>query len=178
MSELYMKSYKVLERIKTIGLIISGVSLFTMMLFIVADVLGRNFLSQSIPGNFEIVINYFLPLSVFTAMPYAYGIGVLPRITMVLDRFSDKIRKNIIIGLLLFEVILFSLIIYYSAIYAITGTVEEFAFPAGGNLYPYYFLLYLVPLSFFLVIIEIVFLIIKNVKGDTSALIVAEKKVD
>lgn len=178
MSKLFHSSYNLLQKLKLVGLIISGISLFTMMLFIVADVIGRNFLSQSIPGNFEIVINYFLPLTVFTAIPYAYGTGIFPRITMISDKFSKRNQSILMVALLLFEAFLFSLVIYYSLNYAISGTNQGLSFPAGGNLYPYYLLLYLVPLSLFLVIIEIIFLIIKNLKEKEPTLVVDDKKTD
>ncbi|OLO37862.1 hypothetical protein BTR23_13030 [Alkalihalophilus pseudofirmus] len=175
MPDIFLKSYKVLNTIKIIGLWISGISLFLMMLFIVGDVVSRNFLSRSIPGGYEFVRNYFMPLTLFPALAFAYGTGIFPRITMVVTKFRMVKQRMIVILLLILEGILFFLITYYGLLYAIESSIQGIAFPAGGNLYPIYPLIFLVPICFGLIIIEIVFLIIKNIMNDEASLSILEE---
>ncbi|OLO36964.1 hypothetical protein BTR23_14555 [Alkalihalophilus pseudofirmus] len=172
MPALLMKTYNIYSRIKFIGLIISGIFLFGMMVFIVLDVLSRNFLSRSIPGNYEIVRYYFMPLALFPGVAYAYGTGIFPRITMIVSKLSKKIQKFIVIVLLIVELILFSLIAYFGLQYGLHGIEEGLAFPAGGKMYPLYPFIFLVPIGFAMLIIEIIFLIIKNLLSDGPSLTV------
>lgn len=175
MPDIFQRSYKIFSIIKLIGLLISGISLFLMMLFIVGDVLSRNFLSKSIPGNYEVVGNYFMPLAVFPGLAFTYGTGIFPRITMVVSKFSRRLQKVIVILLLLFEGILFFLLAYYGLQYALEGLKEGFSFPAGGKLYPLYPFIFLVPIGFGLLIIEILFLLIKNIMQEEVSLSVGER---
>lgn len=174
MPESFIKSYKAYTAVKRTALIISGVSLFFMMLLIVADVFSRNFLSQSISGSYEIVRNYFMPVTLFPALAFAYGTGIFPRITMVVDKLGIGKQRIIIIILLFFEAILFSLIAYYGLGYALESTSKALAFPAGGNMYPLYPFIFLVPICFLLILVDIVFLIIKNIIQKEPSLTVLE----
>ncbi|WP_078428348.1 TRAP transporter small permease [Alkalihalobacterium alkalinitrilicum] len=162
MPESYFKSYKVFNRIKFIGLIISGMGIFLMMVFIVGDVLSRNFFNKSIPGGYEIVRNYFMPVSIFPALAYAYSTGIFPRITMVVSRFSKNYQRFNVIVMLAAEGILFTLLAWYGLQYALEGVREGLAFPAGGKLYPLYPFIFLVPIGAGLLIIEVIFILIKN----------------
>ncbi|WP_216831158.1 TRAP transporter small permease [Alkalihalobacterium elongatum] len=172
MPAILKKSYVIYSRIKFIGLIISGICLFLMMVFIVADVLSRNILSKSIPGNYEIVRYYFMPLALFPGVAYAYGTGIFPRITMIVSKLSKKIQKLIVILLLFVELVLFSLVFYFGLQYGLSGVEEGLAFPAGGKMYPLYPFIFLVPIGFGMLIIEIIFLIIRNLTSPEPSLTV------
>ncbi len=175
MPDLFLRSYKILRVLKIIGLWISGISLFLMMLFIAGDVFSRNILAKSIPGGYELVGKYFMPLTVFPGLAFAYGTGIFPRITMLVTKFSMFKQRMIVITLLIFEGIFFFLITYYGLLYAIESVNQGLAFPAGGHIYPLYPLIFLVPIFFGIIIIEIVFLIIKNIISDEVSLSIYEE---
>ena len=137
-----------------------------MMCLIVADVVSRNFLGGSIGGSFEIVQNYFMPLAVFPALPYVYGSGVLPRMDLAMHRAPRRAQDAVVYLLLLVEVALFAVLAYYTWEFAATGRERGTEFVAGGDLYLLWPLFYLVPLSFALVLVETLFVLLRNVLGD------------
>ncbi|MCM3491614.1 TRAP transporter small permease subunit [Alkalihalophilus marmarensis] len=156
------KAYKWFDYMKIAGVWISGISLLGMMFFIVVDVLLRNVYSNSINGGFEIVQNYFMPLVVFPALAYIYASGVLPRMDLLIEKFKRSIRKCLIIGMLVIEIFILVIMAKYTLDYAMNGLARQMSFPAAGTLYPLYPLFFLIPISFLLIIIENMFLLIKN----------------
>ncbi|WP_188208056.1 TRAP transporter small permease subunit [Alkalibacillus aidingensis] len=171
------KAYHIFEKIKLIGVWISGISLFGMMLFIVIDVVLRNLFNSSISGGFEMVQNYFMTLTVFPALAYVYSSGVLPKMDLLIERFQDQVKKLIIFFMIALEVFILAIMFYFSLDYAINGFERSMSFPAAGTLYPIYPFLFLIPLAFFLIVIENMFILIKNImfkepsflfKGDST----------
>src|SRR5699024_10630243 len=165
------KLYTLFEKFKLIGALISGISIFGMMLLIAMNVIGRNFFGFSITGVYEITTYYFMPLSAFPALPYVYSSGVLPNMDLLLNSFNKIIKKNIIIIVLLIEFIIFSLAIYYTFHYALNSLIEGRTFVAGLKMFPLYPTFFLVPISFSMIFIEILFIIIKNFTEKHTSLI-------
>ena len=64
------------------------------------------------------------------------------------------------------EVALFAVLAYYTWEFAATGRERGTEFVAGGDLYLLWPLFYLVPLSFALVLVETLFVLLRNVLGD------------
>ncbi|MBU8906120.1 TRAP transporter small permease subunit [Desertibacillus haloalkaliphilus] len=158
----FEKSYHIFQSIKSIGIVICGISIFAMMFFIVADVFSRNFFTGSLNGSIEFVQYYLMPLAIIPGLAYVYATGVLPRMEVLLDKFKGKLKAIIANSLLLFEFLLFSLVIYYSFKFAISGVASASSFTAGGVIYPYYHVLFLIPVMFILVNLEIIFILIRN----------------
>ncbi|WP_209121629.1 TRAP transporter small permease [Alkalihalobacillus sp. BA299] len=154
--------YGYFEYIKKGGNILSGIAIFGMILFITLDVLSRNLLSSSIPGSYEMVRNYLMPLAAFPIILYAYSSGIMPRISMIIEKAPKIFQKTIHILLLLLELIIVVLITYYSFDYGLTGTEKNASFPAAGYLFPVYPFLFLVPIGFGCIAIEIILLLLKN----------------
>ncbi|MGJ9457818.1 TRAP transporter small permease [Oceanobacillus sp. CF4.6] len=157
------KIYDYFGYMKKFSLFLAGIALFGMIFFITIDVIMRNFSSTSIPGSYEIVQNYLMSVASFSVILYAYSSGVMPRISMVVERFPIHIQKTLHIAMLIIELLLMILVAYYTLTYAITGTISGFAFPAVGILFPLYPFLYIVPLGFGGIAIEIIFTLIKNI---------------
>ncbi|MGM0903111.1 MAG: TRAP transporter small permease [Bacillota bacterium] len=156
------KAYKVFEHIKLGGLILSGSTIFIMMLFIVADVILRNLLNASLLGSYEITQYFLMPLAFFPGLAFAYSSGIMPRIEMFVVKLKIRHQHNIFMILLVLELILFLLLTFYGLQYALIGTQEMLGFSMKGTIISYYPILYFVPLGFLLLSIEILFLIIKN----------------
>ncbi|WP_216829671.1 TRAP transporter small permease [Alkalihalobacterium elongatum] len=154
--------YKGFNVIKNGGLILAGIAVFLMMGFIVVDVLLRNVFSASLSGSYEIIQRYLMPLAVFPAIAITYSSGLMPKITMFVEKLSGKVQYIINLFLLFLEIFVMILIFYYSWRYAIQGLQAGVTFPAGGKMYPLYPVLFLVPLGFALLTIELVFNIIKE----------------
>ncbi|MEB1806982.1 MAG: TRAP transporter small permease [Bacillaceae bacterium] len=154
--------YKGFNIIKNSGLVLAGIAVFLMMTFIVLDVLLRNVFSASFPGNYEIIQRYLMPLAVFPAIAITYSSGLMPKITMFVEKLPEKVQYIINLFLLFLEMFVMILIFYYSWKYAIQGLQSGVTFPAGGKMYPLYPVLFLVPLGFALLTIELVFNIIRE----------------
>lgn len=163
-------SYKIWGHVKLAGALVSGLGIFAMMCFIVADVISRNFLGGSISGSFEIAQNYFMPLSVFPAMAYVYGSGVLPKMDLLMHKFSQVFQDGVVYILLVLELVIFTLLVYYTWNYAMSGIERDVAFPAGGSLYPLWPLFFLVPVGFAMILIETLFVLAKNILGGPVSL--------
>ncbi len=148
--------------IKKIGVVISGLSIIAMVLIIVYDVVMRNLFSSSIRGGFEIVQNYLMPLVVFPGLAYMYSSGVLPKMDMILEKFKSSMQRIVIIAMIAIELFILVLIVQFSWEYAMSGFERKTAFPAAGTLYPLYPLFFLIPIAFVLVIIENLFVLLRN----------------
>ena len=160
----YIKSYKVFERIKKVGLYVSGITIFIMMSFIVIDVFMRTVFHSSILGSFEFVQYYLMPLAVFPALAYTWGSGILPRINIYISRTREQFQRTIAVILLFVELLLFVLLTYFGWEYAMKAFTESISFTAGGKMYPLYPVIFFVPVGFGFVILEIIFLLMKNLK--------------
>jgi len=163
-------AYNIFEKFKVGGLVLSGITIFLMMLFIVADVALRNVLNASLLGSYEITQYFLMPLAFFPGLAYAYSSGIMPRIEMVVVKLTNRVQRNIFLALLIFEFILFLMLTIYGFQYALMGTQESLGFSMKGTIIPYYPILYFVPLGFLLLSIEILFLIAKNFKSSTPTL--------
>ncbi|WP_053362648.1 TRAP transporter small permease [Bacillus sp. FJAT-27251] len=164
------RAYNVFEKIKIGGLILSGSTIFIMMLLIVGDVALRNLVNASLLGSYEITQYFLMPLAFFPGLAYAYSSGIMPRVEMMVVKLKNKFRRNIFLALLIFEFILFLMLTFYGFQYALIGTQESLGFSMKGTIITYYPILYFVPLGFLLLSIEILFLILKNFRTDSPTL--------
>lgn len=167
-------TYRVWGVVKLAGALVSGTAIFAMMVFIVADVVSRNYLGGSIAGSFEVAQNYFMPLAVFPALGYVYASGILPRMDLLRDRLPDAVRQGVTHALVALEVVLMVVLVHYTWAYAISGMERGVAFPAGGSLYTLWPLFFLVPIGFAMVLVETLFVLARNVLGDEVTMTFAE----
>lgn len=168
------KAYNIFHYLKLAGVWISGISVILMMLMIVYDVAMRTLFSSSIRGGFEIIQNYMMPLVVFPGLAYVYASGVLPKMDLILDKINDGARKILIILMLLIELFVLVLIVQFSWEYAMSGLERKTAFPAAGTLYPLYPLFFLIPIAFAMIVIENVFILIRNLLEKKPSLVMKE----
>lgn len=157
------KAYKIFDYIKLLGILISCISVLVMMFIIVYDVSVRTLFSGSIRGGFEIIQNYMMPLVVFPGLAYAYASGILPKMDLILERLSEKTQKAVIFLMLLVELFVLVLIVQFSWEYAMSGLERETAFPAAGTMYPLYPLFFLIPIAFAMIVVENIFILIRNI---------------
>lgn len=155
--------YRMFQRVKIGGAVVSGVTIFGMMIFIVCDIVSRNFMSGSINGSYQMTQTYFMPLAIFPGLAYIYASGVVPRMDLLVDKFAKKLQAPIVYLFHLVELVIFVLVTYYSFGFAMSGLREVSSFTVKGAYfveYPFYFL---VPFGFALLTIEVLFVIARNV---------------
>lgn len=150
------------KKMEFFGMVISGLSIATMMLLIMTDVVMRNFLDSPITGTYELVQYFLMPLAVFPALAYTYTSGVLPRLGELVSKMPGKFQifnKNMIIVI---EIVIFVLLTLYGMKFAQAGIADRMAIPVSGNLIPVYPVYVVVPLGFLSVLWVI---ILERVKG-------------
>lgn len=163
--------YKKFSIITKSGAVISGVAIFLSMLFITADVLLRNFVGGSIPGSFEIVQNYFMPLAVFPGIAWVYSSGIMPRMDLLVGRMTQRWEGIVIHIFVIFEVVIAAAVFWYSLDYALQGLARSAAFTAGGDSLPLWPAQFLAPLGILLLLIEVSFVLARNIRADNPGLI-------
>ncbi|MFC5585063.1 TRAP transporter small permease [Nitratireductor kimnyeongensis] len=136
--------------------IISALALAAMVIFTSADIALRNFTGSSIPGSYEYVQRYLMPLLVFPALAHAYESNILPSTTLLTDRMSPTARQALFVLFRLIDIAIFALITWFGLQYALDATSREAAFLAGGNMVPLYPVLYIVPAGTGLLVLELI----------------------
>lgn len=160
--EVLDKYYNMFEKVKFIGVIISGISILAMMFIIVVDIFSRSITGGSILGVFEITQNYIMILTIFPVLPYLYSSGVMPRMDLLAEKMSNKTGGKMTILLIIFEMVIYTFVLIYSFEYAYTGFLKDSHFFGGGKLYPIYPVQFLIPVAFLFLVIENIFIILKS----------------
>lgn len=135
--------------------IISALSLAAMVIFTSADIALRNLTGSSIPGSYEYVQRYLMPLLVFPALAHAYESNILPSTTLLTDRMTPRSRQALFILFRLVDIAIFALIGWFGLQYALDATSRGAAFLAGGKMVPLYPVLYIVPAGTALLVLEL-----------------------
>ncbi len=169
--------YNCFGHVKKVGVWITGLTVMVMMFFITMDVLGRNFFSMPVPGNFEIVQGYMMPLISFPALAYAYAEGIMPRMDIIVNKLNHSVKKIFIGAALMVDITIFIAMVSFSWRFAMAGFEEKTFFVAGLTLYPVYFLYILVPICFSMIIIENIFVLIRNLSLDKAEMTTETKYI-
>lgn len=166
MSESEMRTYRRFTKVTTAGAVVSGVAVFVLMLFIVLDVVLRNMGGASIPGGFEIVENYLLPLIVFPSLAWVCGSGIMPNMDLLIPRMSPRTRYRTIQTVVAAEIVVIGVVFVAAAVFAGWHVMHQSAFLAGLTMLPQWPAQLLAPLGLGLVVVECGFVFVANRKRD------------
>ncbi len=150
----YIKSVN--RSIQRCGAIISGLAILTMMLIIVSDVVLRNIFHHPIQGSHTIIENFIMPIAIFPALGYVYMENVLPRLGEFIAKrpqWFQTINKYLLIIL---DLIVFSLLTYFTFMFFLNGFNAERSVPVASNLIPVWPVYLVVALGYALVLIEVI----------------------
>lgn len=143
----------------------AGACLFLMMVVTVLSVFGRYVLEVDlIGGAFNMVERIFFPLMVFWAMPLAYREGAFPRLAVIVDGLPARRRALAAVLVTLVELMIFAALVYYTGRFALDGIRTGLTAPIGTNHWPIYPVLAMVPLCFALMALEMVRLILADLR--------------
>ena len=143
----------------------AGLCLLAMMTMTVVSVLGRYALGLDlIPGGYNIIERLLFPLLVFWALPLAHREGTFPRLEMLQQALSPQRYAWVQVFVLVVEGIVFSLLLTYVARFAWEGYASGRQMQIGTTYWPLYPVFAMVPLSFGLMLIEMVRLIVGDVR--------------
>lgn len=175
MSSGYLKAYGIFGKIKWTGMMMSGITVFIMMFYTSADVILRNLNGTSPLHAYEVSQYYFMPLAVFPALAYTFSVGMMPRIEFIITKVKNKnFQWMVAISLITIEILLMLLLAYFGLQYFIHALSKGLSFTAGGAGYPLSVVIIFVPIGFLLVAVEMIFLLIKNLKTKEPSFTVQE----
>ena len=143
----------------------AGLCLLAMMLMTVVSVFGRYLLGADlIPGGYNIIERLLFPLLVFWALPLAHREGTFPRLEMMQDALPARAYAWVTAAVLVVEATVFGLLLWHVASFAWQGYVSARQMQVGTTYWPLYPVLAMVPLSFGLMLIEMVRLVVVDVR--------------
>ena len=143
----------------------AGMCLLAMMFMTVTSVFGRYVLGADlIPGSYNIVERVLFPLLVFSALPLAHRDGTFPRLGITEGALPPRARAGVAAFVLAVEVIVFGLLLWYVAGFAWQGYVTGRQMQIGTTYWPLYPVLAMMPLAFWLMLIEMVRLVAAEVR--------------
>ena len=104
------------------------------------------------------------PLLVFWALPLAHREGTFPRLEMLQNALPPRAHAWVKVFVLAVEAVIFSLLLWYVARFAWQGYASGRQMQIGTTYWPLYPVLAMVPFSFGLMLIEMVRLIVGDVR--------------
>jgi len=155
---------KINKALQETGKIIGGISIVLMMTIIVLDVFLRNFFATPIPGSYAIIENYLMPIAIFPVLGYVYMENILPKLGEFVSKKSKQFQKINNIILLFMDTIVFILLTYYSFIYFLGMSSKGMEIQIATKFVPIWPVYFVVPLGFFLVFLEVILRLIKEIK--------------
>ena len=162
-----MNFWKTLGRIEggmaSIG---AGLCLFAMMLITVISVVGRYVLQQDlVPGAYNLIERVAFPLIVFWAVPMAHREATFPRFDMVVLALSPRIRRWVCVFVGLVELVIYAVVMWYVLRFTWRGIVDDRTMQIGADFWPIWPVLVMMPLAFFLMMLEMGRLVWKDMLG-------------
>jgi TRAP-type C4-dicarboxylate transport system permease small subunit len=145
-----------MKNIESVAENLAGIACFLLMVAVCWGVFERYVFKMSlINGLYNMIESYIFPVLVFAAVAGSYRAGLWPRLEVLVDRMpAGRIRVintiNEIIGL-----VMYVSVTYFTCAYAIAMTIEGRQFQAGATTYLLWPLLWLVPIAFALLSIEV-----------------------
>ena len=86
---------KFLLRCEKVLTYIAVLSIFIMMCLTTTDAIGRYFFSRPITGAYELTEKYFMLITIFLGIAYAYRGGAFIRVGILMDRMPVKVKVPI-----------------------------------------------------------------------------------
>ena len=164
------KLYGFHTKLKNAFLLLAGIGGFSMMIYITADVLMRNF-ATALVGTFEVVSYYITPITILPSMCYALSSGVMPRIVAVTGRLPHKAQRFFAIVLPVLEIVFYIMMLCFSTKYAVSATKDGLTFVAGTKSLPVWQMYYLPPLSYIMMTAESALILGKNLLTDNTTIL-------
>jgi len=134
-----------------------GLCLLTILLLTVATVYGRYVLETDlIPGGYNMIEGALFPLMVFWGLPLAHREGSFPKLELVQSMAPGRTGRLISALVLLVEAAIYAIVLWYSARFAWTAFDAGRQLQIGTGYWPSWPVAIMAPLSFGLMLVEIV----------------------
>ena len=147
-----------------------GLCLLAMLFMTVISVFGRYVLGADlVPGGYNIIERLLFPLLVFWGLPLAHRDGTFPRFGMAQDALPPRGHAAVAALVVAVEAVVFGLLLWHVAAFAWQGYTSGRQMQIGTAFWPLYPVLAMVPLSFGLMLIEMVRLVVDDVRTALKA---------
>ncbi len=143
----------------------AGLCLLAMLIMTVISVFGRYVLGADlVPGGYNIIERLLFPLLVFWGLPLAHREGTFPRFGMAQDALPPRAHAAVAAVVVAVEALVFVLLLWHVTAFAWQGYTSGRQMQIGTSFWPLYPVLAMVPLSFGLMLIEMVRLVVSDVR--------------
>ncbi len=147
-----------------IAIIISGVSAFTLMFLITADVIAKRGFLNPITGVYEMVQYIFMPLIVFPGLALCYSSNLLPKFDLLHSNIGKKANYGLEIFRMIVEILVFIIMFRFSFSLVAKGLANMDAVPMGKSTLATWPVYFLSPIGFGLLLLQVIVTRILNVK--------------
>ncbi len=162
-----MKTFlKAIERVDwALAAVGGGLCLLAILLLTVATVYGRYVLETDlIPGGYNMIEGAFFPLMVFWGLPLAHREGSFPRLELLEGFRPGPVRMGLSALVLLVEALVYAVVAYYAARFAWLAWDTGRSLQIGTGTWPAWPVAVMAPLSFLLMLVEIVRLLVVDAR--------------
>lgn len=143
-----------------------GACLSAILLLTVITVYGRYVLQVDlIPGGYNVIESVLFPLMVFWGLPLAHREGSFPRLELVEGLASPRVGRAISAVVLVVEVFVYAIVVWYCGKFALKAFEAGRQLQIGTGTWPAWPIAMMAPFSFALMLIEIVRLIVADIRS-------------
>lgn len=143
-----------------------GVCLLAIMGITVLTVFGRYVLQVDIiPGGYNMIGGAFFPLLVFWGLPLAHRSGSFPKLEVIDALMSKQLARAVGAFVLLCELAVYAVLTWYCGKYAIAAFELGRQLQIGTGYWPSWPVVIMAPLSFGLMMIEVVRLFLRDARA-------------
>lgn len=163
-----MNFWKLLGRIEggmaSVG---AGLCLLVMIVITVISVVGRYVLQQDIlPGAYNLIERVAFPLIVFWAVPMAHREATFPRFDMLVNAMSPGVRRVVQVLVGVVELAVYAVVMWYVLRFTWQGMADDRTMQIGADFWPIWPVLVMMPLAFFLMMLEMLRLVWCDIRGE------------
>lgn len=144
----------------------AGLCLVAMMLITVLSVFGRYVLQMDlVPGAYNIVERILFPLLVLWALPIAHREGIFPRLDSIAGSLPSFWSRLISLFVLLVEIAIYVTLLWFVTLFVWQSIKTGRTMQVGAQYLPLWPVIVMMPLSFGLMIVEMVRLLAADARA-------------
>ncbi|GLS14820.1 TRAP transporter small permease [Hydrogenophaga electricum] len=145
----------------------AGLCLLAMIVITVISVVGRYVLHHDIlPGAYNLIERVAFPLIVFWAAPMAHREATFPRFDMLVNAMPARVRRAVQVLVGVVELAIYAVVMWYVLRFTWQSIVEDRTMQVGADFWPMWPVLVMMPLAFFLMMLEMLRLVWKDLRGE------------
>lgn len=143
-----------------------GACLLAILLLTVVTVYGRYVLGTDlVPGGYNMIEAALFPLMVFWGLPLAHREGAFPRLELFATLAPGPVGKAISALVLVVEAAVYAIVLWYAGKFTMVAIETGRQLQIGTGYWPAWPVVMMAPVSFGLMLFEIVRLIVRDARA-------------